>query len=81
MSRVGEVEPPVYSGTVLSNRMRGLGMVRGDLPDNWFDLADDFERAAAGFYCATPSVTVREFVATWARARKAWCEATGEPLV
>lgn len=73
-----DAPPKVYEGAKLSNRMRTLGMVRADLLEDWFALADDFERAAAGFYRAA---SLKEFVATWARARKAWCEATGEPLV
>lgn len=76
-----DAPPKVYTGAVLSNRMRTLGMVRADLPEDWFALADDFERAAAGFYRAAPTVTLKEFAATWARARKAWRAATGEPLV
>ena len=43
-------------------------------------LADAAERAAEGFYAAKQSVPVASFVGAWARARKAWCAYTGEPL-
>ena len=81
MSDEWKTAPKVYTGAVLSNKMRELGMVRADLPENWFDLADDFERAATDFYQVPPRVKCNEFLAIWARARKAWCDATGEPLV
>lgn len=42
-------------------------------------LADEFDEAAKAF--AAEQCTVREFMGAWARARKAWCEYSGLPLV
>lgn len=67
--------------TALSDRMRKLAKKRSDLPDNWAELADAFDIAAAGFYGDPQTVGVREFMGHYARARKAWCAATGESLV
>lgn len=42
-------------------------------------LADEFDEAASRF--AAEQCTVRQFMGAWARARTAWCEYTGVPLV
>lgn len=68
--------------TNLSSRMRALHAAgTHELPDNWMELADKFDEATEGF-CAEPkTVNVRQFMGHFARARKAWCAVTGEPLV
>ncbi|MCE3025751.1 hypothetical protein [Salinicola sp. DM10] len=43
--------------------------------------AQQFETAAAGFFADEQTVSVRQFAGAWARARRAWCEHTGETLV
>jgi hypothetical protein len=45
------------------------------------DLATKFEAAAVGFYSEPQTVTVKSFMGAWARARRAWCNYTGEPLI
>lgn len=68
--------------TNLSARMRALHEAgTHDLPDNWIDIADAFDAATAGFYGDPQTVDVRTFLGHYARARKAWCAATGESLV
>ena len=53
-------------------------------------LADDhalrraalaFELATNAFYAPEQTATVAQFVGAWARARRAWCAYSGEPLV
>ena len=68
--------------TNLSERMRALHKgATHDLPDNWLELANKFDAATAGFYGDPQTVSVQEFLGHFARARKAWCAVTGEPLV
>ena len=44
-------------------------------------LAQKFEAAIAGFYTDPPTVTVQQFMGHYARARRAWCEYSGDDLV
>lgn len=44
-------------------------------------LAEDFECAVKGFFGEPKTCDVKKFMGCWARARKAWCEYTGEPLI
>ena len=69
--------------TNLSERMRRLHEAgTHDLPDNWLELADKFDECVKGFYHDNPqTINVAQFMGRFARARKAWCEVTGEPLV
>lgn len=43
--------------------------------------AKAFDEAITGFYGTPQTVPVAKFMGAWARARKAWCEYTGEPLI
>lgn len=43
--------------------------------------AQAFDEAAQGFYGTPQTCDIKKFIGAWARARKAWCEYTGEPLV
>ena len=54
------------------------------------ELADDhplrmlgkaFDTAAEGFYNSPQTVDVKTFMGHWARARRAWSDYSGEPLV
>lgn len=68
--------------TNLSTRMRNLHADgTHKLPDNWLELADKFDAATAGFYASEQTVSVAQFMGHFARARRAWCAVTGEPLV
>ena len=66
--------------TSLANRMRALAEKRDDLPEGFLAAADKFDAATAGFYASPPTVGVAKFVGSFARARRLWCEATGEEL-
>lgn len=44
-------------------------------------LAVTFKGAAVGFYSDPQTVTVKQFMGCWARARRAWCDYTGEALI
>ena len=37
--------------------------------------------ATEGFYGTPQTVDVRRFMGAWARARRLWCECTGESLI
>jgi len=73
----------------LSERMRDLALRRDDLPDDWLALANRLDDAAArhcaafitrGDATAEQIAATKALVSAWAKARKAWCAATGEPL-
>lgn len=61
--------------TPLGEKLRSTG-----LPEH-AELADKFEAAVQGFYGEPQTVTVVQFLGAFARARKAWCAHSGEPLV
>ncbi len=44
-------------------------------------LADTFDEVAAGYWGDPQTQSVKQFMGAWARARRAWCAYTGEPLV
>lgn len=43
--------------------------------------AVEFDRAAKGYFADPQTVPVKPFFGAWARARRAWCDYTGEPLI
>lgn len=67
--------------TPLSEKMRELAKTRTDLPENWLAQAELFDEVAAGYFGTPQTSTVQRFVGTYARTRRMWCDATGEPLV
>ena len=67
--------------TNIAERMRLLAEVRTDLPENWRELADAVDRATIEFFGNPQTHSVKKFLGCMVRARKAWCAATGEPLV
>ena len=67
--------------TNIAERMRALAAQRDDLPDNWDELADKVDAATDGFFAKPQTHNVMQFMGCMARARRAWCDATGEPLV
>lgn len=44
-------------------------------------LAQAFNEATEGFYGEPQTVDVKTFMGHWTRARRAWCDYTGEPLI
>lgn len=45
------------------------------------EKADKLEAATTGFYSEPQTVDVKRFIGSWARARRLWCDITGEPLI
>lgn len=43
--------------------------------------ADALDQARAGYLAPQPTHNVKQFVGAWARARRAWCDYSGEPLI
>jgi hypothetical protein len=43
--------------------------------------ADEFEKKAQGFCSDPQTCDVKSFMGAWARARRLWCECSGEPLI
>lgn len=67
--------------TELGDRMRKLAETRDDLPEDWLEKAEAFDRASEGYLAEVQTVNVKTFMGCFARARRMWCNATGEPLV
>jgi hypothetical protein len=67
--------------TPLGTKMRALAATGHADADNLNKLADEFEAAQEGFYAADQTVPAPRFLGCWARARKAWSVASGEPLI
>lgn len=49
--------------------------------DDLTDLANKLDVATQGFYGSPQTVSAKEFMGHYARARMAWCKYSGEPLV
>lgn len=45
------------------------------------ELAQAFEEGVKGFYATPQTCDAKSFLGRWARARRAWCDYTGEPLI
>ena len=43
--------------------------------------ADEFDAATSGYHADPPTKDVKQFMGAWARARRAWCDYTGEELI
>lgn len=41
----------------------------------------DFNEAIQGYFSDPQTCDIRKFIGCWARARRAWCDYTGEALV
>lgn len=67
--------------TALSERMHALADSGHERADELREKADAFDVATAGFYAEPQSVDVKAFAGAFARARRLWCDCSGEPLV
>lgn len=65
----------------LWDRMRALADTGHARASELQEKADAAEAASEGFYSEPQTVPVDKFVGSWARARRLWCECTGEPLL
>lgn len=43
--------------------------------------AEEFDAVAIGYYDVPQTHDVKQFMGAWARARRAWSEYSGEPLI
>lgn len=68
--------------TELGDKMRARADLDGLPADHEMrQLADAFDKASYGYAGEPQTVTVKQFMGHWARARKCWCDYTGEPLI
>ena len=67
--------------TELSDKMRRLADTGHASAEELRDRAAKFDEAAAGFYADPQTVPTPKFLGAWARARRAWCDASGESLI
>lgn len=67
--------------TNLSQRMHKLADSGHPRADELRKMADAFDVATGGFYSEPQTVTVQAFMGAFARARRLWCDITGESLV
>jgi hypothetical protein len=68
--------------TDLSMRMRARADADG-LPSTHplRIAADKFDSATDGFFAKDQTVNVMQFMGHWSRARRAWCDYSGEDLI
>ena len=43
--------------------------------------AEELRKACDAYFQKKPAVSVFKFAGCWARARRVWCDYTGEPLI
>jgi len=68
--------------TDLSDKMRARADADGLPADHPLRTeADAFDAATDGFFGTPQTVLVPKYMGTWARARRVWCEYSGEQLV
>lgn len=67
--------------TALSIRMHKLADEGHERAAELREKADAFDSATWGFYAEPQTVPVNKFMGAFARARRLWCDITGEPLV
>ncbi len=67
--------------TALSSRMHALADAGHVRAAELREKADAFDQATSGFYGEPQTVDVKTFTGAFARARRLWCDCTGEPLI
>lgn len=67
--------------TALSERMHALADTGHARAVELREKADAFDVATAGLFTVPPTCSVPKMVGCFARARRLWCDITGEPLV
>lgn len=66
--------------TDLTDKMVALSKTHAR-KDELLEKAEQFDVAAKGFYAEPQTVSVKSFMGAWARARRLYCECSGESLV
>ena len=68
--------------TSLSEKMLARANIDGLPADHEMRTrATEFNEATKGFYCEPQICDVKKFMGCWSRARRTWCDYTGESLV
>lgn len=67
--------------TPLSERMHALADSGHARAAELRERADAFDQATAGFYSEPQTVKTPSFLGAFARARRLWCDITGESLI
>lgn len=66
----------------LPQRMRAMADSRGLSADHDLRVkADALDAAIDGYFANPPTKDAKQFLGAWARARRVWCDFTGEPLI
>lgn len=65
----------------LAARMRALADAGHPRAAELRERATDLDQAVKAASASAASPEVRALLGAWARARRLWCETTGEPLV
>jgi hypothetical protein len=63
----------------LAAKMREYANGHPHVRERFNELAENFEKASAACFDGTGSVP--KMLGAWAKARRAWCEETGEQIV
>lgn len=69
------------SATPLAEKMRALAATGHPSAAELNEKADAFDAATQGYYGDPQTVTAPKFLGCYARARRLWCDCSGEPLV
>lgn len=68
--------------TEISDKMRALAETGHERAEELRSKADEFDAKTAAHYSETGGPeTAKSMLGAWARARRLWCECTGEPLI
>jgi hypothetical protein len=66
--------------TPLVEKMRALASTHPRASE-LTEKALELEEATAGFFGEPQTKTVKQFLGSWAGARRLWCDCSGEPLI
>ncbi|WP_439392571.1 hypothetical protein ACRQ5Q_24425 [Bradyrhizobium sp. PMVTL-01] len=67
--------------TALSEKMHALADSGHARAAELREKADAFDAATQGFYAQPQTCTIQKFFGCFARARRLWCDITGESVV
>lgn len=69
------------NGPSLVDKMRALAADGHAQAAELIEKANALEEATRGFYAEPQTVETRRFFGCWARARRLWCDVSGDPLI
>ncbi len=73
--------PWIVSGGRQSSLTLGRDVQLHTIGPDGDGVADELETKHAGFYGEPQTVEAKSFLGAWARARRLWCDCTGEDLI